>query len=396
MTTQQFHERVLVVDEDEEILDLITRQVLKPLGYAVASARNAEGALNQALEFEPDLIIASLTLPGLSGKDLLVSLRSQGIESPVLVTADKGMEADAIQAFRLGARDYLVKPFRETEIVAAVEHALDENRLRKERQYLAARLAHSSHQHDKRIRELTTLFGIGKVVTSTTNQQQLFSNLVDESVSIADADMGWMLLRDDLRETLVLRTEHKMPASVACLMHKPWDDGLSPIVMKSGVALNLHGEGLSPFQIGEFAGAALVTPIKLYREAAGTIGVAREAAAPFLEREDIMLAAIADYISISLVNARLFQALAARAQRLESVLEERRMGGQLHASWFEDHGKNLDALQQRLVQLTSKIHDSQMQVELKAIAGKLGGLKEDVIKVQQESSPLAKPIENKS
>jgi two-component system NtrC family sensor kinase len=395
MTTQQFHERVLVVDEEAEILDLITRQILKPLGYAVASARNAEGALQQALEFEPDLIIASLTLPGLSGKDLLVSLRSQGIESPVLVTASKGMEADAIQAFRLGARDYLVKPFRETEVVTAVEHALDENRLRKERQYLAARLAHSSHQHDKRIRELTTLFGIGKVVTSTTNQQQLFSNLVEESVSIADADMGWILLRDDMRDALVLRTQYEMPASVANLMHKPWNDGLSPIVMKSGVALNLHGEGLSPFQIGEFAGAALVTPIKLYREAAGTIGVAREAGAPFLEREDIMLAAIADYISISLVNARLFQALASRAQKLESVLEERRMGGQLQASWFEDHGKRLDELHQQLVKLCSEVQDSQLQVELMDIAGILGDLKEDAGKAQVETSPLAKPIETK-
>jgi GAF domain-containing protein len=159
--------------------------------------------------------------------------------------------------------------------------------------------------------------------------------------------------------------------------------------------LNLHGEGLSPFQIGEFAGAALVTPIKLYREAAGTIGVAREAGAPFLEREDIMLAAIADYISISLVNARLFQALASRAQKLESVLEERRMGGQLQASWFEDHGKRLDELHQQLVKLCSEVQDSQLQVELMDIAGILGDLKEDAGKAQVETSPLAKPIETK-
>jgi DNA-binding response OmpR family regulator len=134
MTTPQSRERVLVVDEDWGVLDLITGQVLEPLGYSTASARDADGAIQQVLSFEPDLIIASLTLPGLSGKDLIVALQSRGIEAPVLVTANEGMEADAIQAFRLGARNLLVKPLREAEVAAAVEHALNEYRIRKERQ----------------------------------------------------------------------------------------------------------------------------------------------------------------------------------------------------------------------------------------------------------------------
>jgi len=109
-------ERVLVVDEDPDVLDLVERQVLEPMGYVVATAGDAGAAIQQALNFSPDLIIASLILPGLSGKDLLVALRSQGMDVPMLVTAPEGMEADAIQAFRLGARDYLVKPLREAEV----------------------------------------------------------------------------------------------------------------------------------------------------------------------------------------------------------------------------------------------------------------------------------------
>jgi DNA-binding response OmpR family regulator len=71
-------ERVLVVDEDPDVLDLLERQVLEPMGYTVATADDAGAAIQQALNFSPDLIIASLTLPGLSAKDLLVALRSQG------------------------------------------------------------------------------------------------------------------------------------------------------------------------------------------------------------------------------------------------------------------------------------------------------------------------------
>ena len=87
-------ERILVVDEDPDTLDLLSRQVLTPQGYQVVTASEAGAAIQKALQFGPDMIIASLTLPGLSGKDLLVALRSQGTDVPMIVTAKQGMEAD--------------------------------------------------------------------------------------------------------------------------------------------------------------------------------------------------------------------------------------------------------------------------------------------------------------
>src|SRR3990170_314747 len=113
MVGQPVREKVLVVDEDVDVLDLLGRQVLTPLGFTVATAETAGDAIGRALTLRPDLIVASLTLPGLSGKDLLVALRSQGLHMPVLVTANEGREADAVQAFRLGGRGYLGKPLRE-------------------------------------------------------------------------------------------------------------------------------------------------------------------------------------------------------------------------------------------------------------------------------------------
>lgn len=95
-------ERILVVENDPEIIDLITRQTLQALGYRVEVALGAPNALQQAAHFSPDIIIANLQLPGLSGKDLLVALSSQGLNVPVIVIAAKGMESDIIQAFRLG------------------------------------------------------------------------------------------------------------------------------------------------------------------------------------------------------------------------------------------------------------------------------------------------------
>jgi two-component system NtrC family sensor kinase len=264
-------EKVLVVDEDVDVLDLLARQVLTPLGFTVATAETAGDAIGQALNFRPDLIVASLTLPGLSGKDLLVALRSQGMDMPVLVTANEGREADAVQAFRLGAKDYLVKPLREAEVVAAVERALHEVRMRYEREQLEAELAESNRQLERRVRELTTLFGIGKVVTSTTNQGQLFTKLMEGSLYVTEGDIGWMLLKDESSDQLILRAQSNLPAAVAAKMHQPWEDGVSSLVMLSGESLRIHGEGLAQFKLARLGKAALITPIKVRTQPIGVI-----------------------------------------------------------------------------------------------------------------------------
>jgi len=339
-------ERVLVVDEDPDVLDLLERQVLEPMGYLVATAEDAGAAIQQALNFAPDLIIASLMLPGLSGKDLLVALRSQGMDVPMLVTAPEGMEGDAVQAFRLGARDYLVKPLREAEVVAAVERALNDVRVRYERTQLADELAESNRQLERRVRELTTLYGIGKAVTSTTNQNQLFAKLMEGSQYVTEADLGWLLLQEETSDQLVLRAQKNLPPALAGKLHQPWDDGVSSLVMLSGEALSIHGEGLGQFKLARFGKAALLAPIKVRDQAIGVICVARQDPRPFSEREQAMLEAVADYASISLVNARLFQALEARARHLQRVLDQ--AVGVTDAEAAADLRQTLSAVDQQL------------------------------------------------
>src|SRR5512142_2089347 len=112
-------ERILLVESDPDITGLIAYQALQPMGYAVQVVSDVNSAITQAAQSAPDLVLADLNLPGLSGKDLLVALTSQGLQVPVIVIAAKGEENKVIQAFRLGATDYLLWPAREPEIVSA-------------------------------------------------------------------------------------------------------------------------------------------------------------------------------------------------------------------------------------------------------------------------------------
>jgi DNA-binding response OmpR family regulator len=359
--------RVLVVDDDPDILDLLARQVLQPLGYMVQTADDGGAAIQHALNFAPDLIIASLTLPGLSGKDLLVAMRSQGMEVPMLVTAPEGMEAAAIQAFRLGARDYLVKPLREAEVVSAVERALGEVRLRNERGQLAEQLGESNRELERRVRELTTLYGIGKAVTSTTNQAQLFAKLVDSSLYVTEADMGWVLLIEDRSKQLVLRAQRNLPPAVAAKLHHPWDDGVSSLVMLSGETLNIYGEGLTKFKMARFGKAALIAPIKVRDQPIGVISVARQEHRPFSERSQAMLEAVADYASISLVNARLFGALEDRARRLQKAIEDAQTGAPASSELLGLIDRRLRHIQGEVAHLLTVVQEPGLRGPLEAI-----------------------------
>src|SRR5215218_8262942 len=108
-------DRILLIEDDPRISDLIARQTLIPVGYYVEEVSDSSAAIKQALLTPPDLIIADLNLPGLSAKDMLVAFAAQGVNTPLLVIANKGQEQDIIQAFRLGAADYLMWPARDAE-----------------------------------------------------------------------------------------------------------------------------------------------------------------------------------------------------------------------------------------------------------------------------------------
>ena len=335
-------ERILLVESDPEVSDLIARQALRPLGYQVRVVGDTSRAIQDAVRFSPDVVLANLNLPGLSGKDMLVALGFQGIETPVIVIAEEGQEGDVIQAFRLGASDYLRAPVREAEVVAAVERALTQVRERAERKRLANQLEKTNLELKRRVRELTTVFGIGKAVTSVTDQNALFRKIVDGGVFVADADKGWLLLRHGESKIYTLSACKNLPKSIASKVGQTWDDGISSLVALSGETLSIHGNPLTRFKISRLGSAALIVPVKVQKEVVGLLVAVREASKPFSPSNQTMLEAVADYASIALMNARLFNALEKRAHSLQRAMERSKESDQVKAQILQNVAQELN------------------------------------------------------
>lgn len=106
------NEKILVVDDEEHILELIKFN-LESAGYQVVTAENGEDALRLCSEEKPDLVLLDIMLPGIDGLEVCRRLKSQKetMLIPIIMITTKGEEVDKIIGLELGADDYITKPF---------------------------------------------------------------------------------------------------------------------------------------------------------------------------------------------------------------------------------------------------------------------------------------------
>ena len=118
-------ERILVVDDEEDILKLLDYNLVRE-GYKVSCVETGEAALIEAKKSSPDLILLDLMLPGVDGLDVCRIQRADPATGriPIVMITAKGEEADIITGLQLGADDYITKPFSPKVLLARVKAVL--------------------------------------------------------------------------------------------------------------------------------------------------------------------------------------------------------------------------------------------------------------------------------
>jgi DNA-binding response OmpR family regulator len=124
--------RILVIEDDRAIA-LGVRLNLRKEGHEVNLAQDSDEGLRLALDPGIDLVVLDVMLPGRNGYELLKELRKAGSTASVLMLTAKGLETDKILGFKLGADDYLTKPFGLGELLARVEALLRRRPAREDR-----------------------------------------------------------------------------------------------------------------------------------------------------------------------------------------------------------------------------------------------------------------------
>src|SRR5688572_6316547 len=253
-------ELVLIVDDAKQSVDFITNYVLKPHNYRFLVAYNGEEGLRLALKENPDLILLDMSLPRMSGIQVLDALRSHEVKTPVIMMTFHGSETLAVQAFRLGAKDYLLKPFTDSEMLEAMERALAEMRLRQERDELTRCLLLSNQELEKRLRELNTLFGIGKSVTSLLDHDKLLARLVEAAIYLTGAEAGSLMLVDPETNELYMVAARGIDERVVRSFRLKVEDSLAGRVITTGQPLILGGRNITKVKTSYLVRSLIYVP----------------------------------------------------------------------------------------------------------------------------------------
>ncbi|MHB1223966.1 MAG: response regulator [Gemmatimonadaceae bacterium] len=119
--------RILVVEDTPEFAEAIERNLTLD-GHQVLLASRAQEALARVAHEDPDMLVLDLGLPDHDGFHVLRELRARGNQCPVLILSARALEADKLEGFRLGADDYVTKPFSALELLARISALLRRTR----------------------------------------------------------------------------------------------------------------------------------------------------------------------------------------------------------------------------------------------------------------------------
>ncbi|HFD40359.1 MAG TPA: GAF domain-containing protein, partial [Anaerolineae bacterium] len=320
------NELILIVEDSDQLRDFLSREALPLYGYRTLATDRGSVALRLIAEQNPDLVLLDLQLPDMNGLDILRELGQQGRDVPVVLMTAHGSESIAAEAFRLGARDYLIKPFDTQVAQVTIDRVLAQVRLERDKERLTRELEQARRDLEQRLRELNVLLGISKSVTSQLHLDKVLDRVVEGALFITRAEEGMLWLRQPESDTLHLQAARGLDERQGRVQSLDAGQSIVGRALRGNQPLRLAAEaGGPPIEIrqGCTVAALLAVPLLYKGQSTGILAVANRAPGrAFTANDATMLQALADYASIAIENARAYRATdEALAQRIEEVTD---------------------------------------------------------------------------
>jgi signal transduction histidine kinase/DNA-binding response OmpR family regulator len=316
-------EKILVVDDSREMRDLMVNYILRPNGYTTLVAEDGRAGLDLARQSAPDLIVADMKMPEITGLELAQIVHRENLGIPVILVTAEGSEELAKLALRTGVADYLIKPFGEDELLGAVRRTLDAVHARREHARMQAELAAAHQAAVQRLKELETLTSIGRSVTAVLDLDQVLTKVVEAAVNLTGAEEGSLLLLDEQSNELTMRASKNFEDSFVRTFRLRSQDSLAGYVIRTGEAVLLDQNSPQKIKTAYLVHSLVYVPLKVRDRVIGVLGVDnRRAGRAFTRHDQRLLQALGDYAAIAIDNANLFARTERERAQLETILRE--------------------------------------------------------------------------
>ena len=293
--------KVLIIDDSREVIKHLSNEVLPTFGCETIQATNGQEGLAIMRREKPALVLLDLNLPKMTGLDVLQTMTEEGIHIPVVLMTGYGSEKSAIEAFRLGVKDYLVKPFTVDEVVSTVRRVLAEARHTPDDQLLVATLQRTEADLRRQLADLRLVMRTGQQLLVEATPHDVIVQSLEAAAQCCTAENYVLWLIERGVPVMTAYTRHhagRVPGLAASI-----DDSLVGKVYHTGRLLRdtaFSGRGVE-LTSGNYVRAYLLVPLRWREQIVGVIGVTQETSPKaFSLREEKMLQILADYIAIGL------------------------------------------------------------------------------------------------
>jgi FixJ family two-component response regulator len=316
--------RLLIVIHNDETLRMIGKPSLESAGYDLLICQTPDEALAHALAFQPHVLLLDHDMAGLSGRDLMLALHAEGIQAPAVELMSKGDPEDIVQSYRVGVREVILKPFRETELFTVIEQVMDEVREDSEREALAEQLREANYRLELTAREMKALVDIQNVLHTSRSEFDAVDQVLAILMTATDSNRGWVVLESFETQQFLLAASRNMPQNVTAALHKQWMDKLSTRVFESGEAWVAGESDLRAVNLERLGALVMVTPIKVQNRLIGTIALAKRGKIDYSKNMHQLVQTACHFTAMFLLSNRLFSGLRARNQQIEQTRTEAR------------------------------------------------------------------------
>jgi GAF domain-containing protein/DNA-binding NarL/FixJ family response regulator len=306
-------EKILIVEDDRDLARLVAT-LMQQSGYQTVITYDGVEGLNLALQEHPDLILLDLLLPRMDGMQLLHKLHDRQMRAPVVILTAWGSEEMAVQALRLGVKDYINKPFDLKELLEAAERALAEVRLRRERDMLTKQLLISNQALERQVRQLTALYEVGQALAATLDPDDLLDVILQEACRVLELSEASFFLLDAQTGELVFRTGTGEWADRLVGKRLAPGQGIAGWVAEHGEPLLIHQAQSDPrFSpvFDEITGlvtkSVLCVPLMIKGRVIGVVEALNKSGDGFTDDDLALLRPLAASAAVSIENAQLFE-----------------------------------------------------------------------------------------
>ncbi|PLX38909.1 MAG: hypothetical protein C0608_11540 [Deltaproteobacteria bacterium] len=322
--------RVLVVDDERDITAVL-EDVLEGKGYSTIAAHNAQDAIELFAREKFDIVITDLKMPGKSGLDLLAAVKDQNPDTIVIIMTGYATVETAIDALKKGAYDYILKPFKISELLKIVERAFEKILLATE---------------NMQLKEQVALLELSEAVSSSLSLNDILLMVVKAAQRELDADGIELLFRQPGSSEFARRvsagicaSKERFVANTALLEAKVRE---SNAVQWRGDELTTILNGGAP-QLPE--GTMLSVPLRRGSELLGVLNaVATSSNRYFLPREEKALFVLGDRAATSIENALLYADLEAT---FKETIKSLALALEAKDAYTHGHSENVTRLSAR-------------------------------------------------